>query len=159
MSGTLVHMAAPSLTRVVMIDPLPSVTLGYFGAIAGPIWPRKDPGDTLDYVADYSSVLEGDDSDGLSDLSVQIYPAQAGDLRLVSSAADGARAVLWLTGGYAGTTYQVTLSAVTLGGRHLVRTVNLPVEAIATPPVPPDAITDQSGAAITTENNAPLTVE
>lgn len=159
MSDTLTHLAQPSAVRVVVIDPQAGVARGYYGAVAAPAWPRKDPGDTLDYVADYGCLLAGDEGDAISGLGVQIFPSQPGDLRLVSSAADGARAILWLTGGLAGTIYRVTLTVVTLGGRHVVRTVELPVEMVSSPPIPPGAITDEAGAPITTEGNVPLLVE
>ena len=118
----------------------------------------KDPGDTLDYILDLSDALAGNDGDAIATLDISINPDGTGDLSLQSSSADGDQAILWLTSGVAGTTYAVTVVVGTNSGRIFSRTVSLPVEALATPPVAGSSIiTDQSGAPITDQTGAPLT--
>ena len=96
-----------------------------------PAWPAKDPADVLDYQFDIAPALTGNDGDAVATLDVSITPAAPGDLRLVSAAADGARAVLWLGGGPGGTTYTVTLAIGTQAGRVLSRSVLLPVQLLS----------------------------
>lgn len=133
--------------------------------LATPSWPAKDPADVLDYQFDISPALTGNDGDGLATLDVSISPANPGDLSLASAAADGSRAVLWLQGGMAGTTYTVTLSLGTQAGRVLARSVLLPVvslsSATAASVVPAaTALTTDSGDVLTDQNgNALLTGE
>ena len=75
--------------------------------------------------------MSGNDGDAVSTLDVTISPSAPGDLQLVSAAADGARAVLWLGGGQGGTVYTVTLSIGTQAGRSLFRSVLLPVQLLS----------------------------
>jgi hypothetical protein len=121
------------------------------------IWPIKDPGDVLDYVFDLSDALAGNDGDAIATIDVSIYPSNTGDLSLQSSTADGDQAILWLADGVAGTTYAVTVAVGTNSGRIVSRTVSLPVEALATPVVANNVITDQTGAPLTDQIGAPLT--
>lgn len=119
-------------------------------------WPPKDPGDTLDFVLDITDAIAGNEGDAISTLDIVISPNYPGDLTLESASADGGLAILWLSAGFAGTTYAVTMTMRTNSGRMLARTVNLPVVAMATPPAPPGSLTDQTGAPITTQANQPI---
>jgi hypothetical protein len=121
------------------------------------IWPIKDPADVLDYVFDLTDALAGNDGDAIATIDVSIYPNNTGDLTLRSSRADGDLAILWLAGGIAGTTYAVTVVVGTNSGRVFSRTVSLPVEALSTPTVPANDITDQTGAPLTDQTGAALT--
>ncbi len=121
-------------------------------------WPPKDPTDTLDYVIDISGAITGNEGDAIMTLDVVINPSNPGDLTLKSSSADGELAILWFTAGFAGTVYQVTVTMGTNSGRIIGRTINLPVIAFATPPVPPESLTDQTGAPITDQTDAPILV-
>ncbi len=120
-------------------------------------WPVKDPGDTLDYVFDVAPALTANPGDAISMLDVQISPANPGDLTLVSAAADGPRAVLWLTSGQALTTYTVTVTITTSGGRALARSIALPVVSLASVPAPVNALTTPAGQALTDPSGTPLT--
>jgi len=120
-------------------------------------WPAKDPGDTLDYVFDISPALTANPGDSIATLDVTVSPDHPGDLTLVSAAADGPRAVLWLTGGQALTSYTVTVNITTLGGRTLARSIALPVTALASVPAPASALTTPSGQALTDPTGIPLT--
>ena len=117
----------------------------------------KDPGDTLDYVFDICEALAGNDGDAIATLDVAIYPDNPGDLTLQSSSADGDQAILWLTGGFAGTIYAVTVTVSTNSGRFLNRTVSLPVLSLATPPVSQSDIITETGVPITTQTDQPIT--
>jgi len=148
----------PSNARYLQID-------GFVPTPRGPqipppqalVWPAKDPGDTLDYVFDLTPALTANPGDGISTLDVMISPGNPGDLTLVSAAADGASAVLWLAGGQAPTTYTVTINVTTTGGRTLVRSIALPVVALSSMPVPVNALQTSTGEALTDPTGTPLT--
>jgi hypothetical protein len=120
-------------------------------------WPAKDPGDTLDYVFDVSPALTANPGDTISTLDVLISPDNPGDLILASATADGPRAVLWLSGGQAQTTYTVTITVGTTAGRTLARSVALPVTTLATIPAPAAALTTPAGQPLTDPTGTPLT--
>lgn len=154
-TGQLQHVWRPSAARVLVLDsfvPMPRGTV----APKPLAWPAKDPDDVLDYQFDITPALQGNDGDAVASLDVSIMPADPGDLSLASAAADGARCVLWLAGGYAGTTYSVTLRVGTQAGRTLSRSVLLPVQALSTPALAADAIMAEQGGPLTDENGHPL---
>jgi hypothetical protein len=158
MSTPASHLWRPSNARYVQID-------GFVPTPRGPQippatalkWPAKDPGDTLDYVFDIGPALTANPGDAISTLDIMINPNAAGDLTLVSSSADGAQAVLWLTAGQALTTYTVTISIATTGGRTLARSIALPVVALASTPAPSSALTTPLGQALTDPTGTPIT--
>lgn len=120
-------------------------------------WPEKDPGDTLDYAFDIAPALTGNPGDTIAALSVAISPDNPGDLTLASSAVDGTRAVLWLTGGQPATDYTVTVAITTACGRSLARSIGLAVVPLASVPAPPSAITTLGGAPLTSPFGQPIT--
>ncbi len=132
MATTANHVWHPSASRVLLLD-------GYLPGPRGiPVrppatlqWPPKDPADVLDYQLDIAPALYGNDGDAVATLDVLIIPSDLGDLSVVSSAADGTRAILWLQGGKAGTKYNVILTIGTEAGRLISRSVLLPVIAFA----------------------------
>jgi len=152
------HIWRPSNARYLQID-------GFVRTPRGPqvppaqalAWPAKDPGDTLDYVFDVGPALTANPGDGISTLDVITSPDNPGDLSMVSCTADGARAVLWLAGGQALTTYTVTITVSTLGGRTLVRSVALPVIALSSVPAPVNALETPTGQALTDPTGTPIT--
>ena len=128
-------------------------------------WPVKDPDDVLDYQFDLADVLNGFGrpyagdapcSDSITTLDVSIHPADPGGLALASSAADGVRCILWLSGGQAGTTYPVTLRVGTRAGRVLARSISLPVLALGGGPNPRDWLLTDDGSTITDQNGQPI---
>jgi hypothetical protein len=152
------HLWRPSTARYVQVD-------GFVPTPRGPqipppqplAWPTKDPGDTLDYVLDIMPALAANPGDMISTLDVTISPDNAGDLTLASSSVDGARAVLWLSGGVAQTSYAVTVTISTAGGRSLVRSIGLLVAPLAVVVAPPNALTTPAGTALTGPTGTPLT--
>lgn len=120
-------------------------------------WPPKDPSETLDYVFDVSQALLGNEGDAIATLDIAINPANPGDLMVQSSSADGAQAIIWLSAGFSGTTYAVTITVGTNSGRIIARTVYLPVLTLASLPPPANAITDQTGAPLMTQTGSDLT--
>ncbi|MGC9269007.1 hypothetical protein [Acidiphilium sp.] len=122
-------------------------------------WPEKDPGDTLDYVFEIAPALTGNSGDAIASMTVAISPNNPGDLTLASSAADGTRAVLWLTAGQPGTIYTVTIGISTICGRSLARSIALPVVALASVPAPPTAITTLGGMPLTSPSGQPITAD
>jgi hypothetical protein len=158
MTTSATHLWRPSNARYVQIDGFVPVPRGPQIPPARPLaWPVKDPGDTLDYVFDIAPALTANAGDAIATLDVTIAPAAAGDLSLVSAAADGARAVLWLTGGQALTSYAVTVNITTVGGRALARSIALPVAALAAVTVTAATLTTQSGQPLTDPTGTPLT--
>ncbi len=137
MATSASHLYKPSAARMLMLDgfvpgPRGSRSANSLSAVPLPSWPAKDPADVLDYQFDIAPALSGNDGDAIATLDIGINPSNPGDLALVSAAADGARAVLWLSGGVAGTIYSVTFAIGTQAGRTLARSVLLPVLALST---------------------------
>lgn len=122
-------------------------------------WPEKDPGDTLDYAFEVAPALTGNPGDTIASLSVAISPDNPGDLSLASTAIDGTRAVLWLTGGQPGTDYTVTLNVTTACGRSLARSIALSVVPLAAVPAPATAITTLGGVPLTSPLGQPITAD
>ena len=158
MPTTATYSWIPSTARVVYVDGFGCVPRGTL-QIAPPslVWPAKDPSDTLDYVFYISFALAGNSGDAIATLDVAISPSNPGDLALNSSSADGDQAILWLSAGFAGTTYAVTVTVSTNSGRVIGRTVTLPVIQLTAPPIASNDITDQTGAPITDQNQQPIT--
>lgn len=156
MSTAASHVWRPSAARVLVLDGFVPGPRGVPVQVpAPPTWPAKDPADVLDYQFDIAPALSGNDGDAVATLDVSISPASPGDLSLASAAADGSRAVLWLQGGVAGTTYTVTLMVGTQAGRMLSRSVLLPVVALAR--IGASAVAAAAGETLTTDAGAPLT--
>jgi len=162
MATTASHLYRPGAARVLVLDgfvpgPRGARSDNPLSASPLPAWPAKDPADVLDYQFDIAPALSGCDGDAVATLDVSISPSNPGDLALASAAADGARAVLWLAGGQAGTIYSVTLTIGTQAGRTLSRSVLLPVLALSSAAGSgPGAI---GGGAITTDTGSVLVDE
>jgi len=160
MSTQASHLWSPSNARYVQIDGFVPTPRGPQIPPALPLaWPAKDPGDTLDYVFDIAPALTANPGDAISTLDVAISPANPGDLTMLTAAADGPRAVLWLTRGQATTTYSVTVTVSTTGGRTLARSISLPVVTLASNPAPAAAITTPAGQPLTGPTGNPLTTD
>jgi hypothetical protein len=122
-------------------------------------WPAKDPTDVLDYLLDITDALAGDTGDGIATLDVGIVPNGPGDLVLNSSSASGTHAVLWISGGQIGTTYVVTVTIGTVGGRTIARAIQLPVISLTDISTGlTGGLTTELGAVLTDQNGNPLTL-
>jgi hypothetical protein len=119
-------------------------------------WPTKDPNDVLDYQLNISPALIGNEGDSIATLDVLIAPDNPGDLTLNEAQADGPSAVLWLSGGQAGTVYTITVLISTVTGRTLHRSILLPVLSLSAPPIPSNAIDIASGVVLTDQNGNPV---
>ena len=151
------HVWRPSAARTITLDAFIPVPRGATPAVPAPLsWPLKDPGDLLDYQFDIAPALIGNDGDAIATLDIAISPANPGDLALASTAADGTRAVLWLSAGQPGTTYTVTLSIGTQAGRTVARSVLLPVATLATRPAIPTPLQTETGRPLTDSNGNPI---
>ncbi len=158
MSTPASHLWRPSNARYVQIDGFVPTPRGPQIPPALPLkWPAKDPADTLDYVFDIAPALTANPGDAISTLDVSISPGNPGDITLASASADGAQAILWLSGGQPQTTYTVTVSITTTGGRTLARSIALPVIALASAPAAAAALTTLNGQALTDPTGTPLT--
>lgn len=158
MSTPASHTWRPSNARYLQIDGFVPTPRGPQIPPAVPLaWPAKDPGDTLDYVFDIAPALTANPGDTIATLDTVISPNNPGDLTLAASSADGAWAVLWLSGGQALTTYTVTVTVTTTGGRTLARSISLPVIALASVPAPQAALTTPAGQPLTDPTGTPLT--
>lgn len=155
----------PSTVRIVTLEPAIPTARGTPASV--PLaWPAKDPDDVLDYQFDIAPALtgtawsapDGPSTDAVATLDVAIEPSEPGDLALASAAADGARCVLWLVGGQAGTTYTVTLRIGTQAGRTLSRSVRLPVLALSVPTPTHETLLTEDGRPLTDQFGHPLQV-
>jgi hypothetical protein len=158
MATPATHIWRPSHARYLEIDGFVPTPRGPVIAPVQPlVWPQKDPGDTLDYIFDIAPALRASPGDVISTLDVAISPSNSGDLTLASSAADGTRAVLWLTAGQPGTAYAVTVSITTSAGRTIIRSIALPVVSLATLPATVETLTTLAGQVLTDADGNPLT--
>ena len=159
MSTPASHLWRPSNARYVQITGFIPTPRGPQVPVALPMaWPAKDPADTLDYVFDVAPALAANPGDVISTLDVVISPANPGDLTLASSAVDGTRAVLWLTGGQPQVNYTVNIVVTTCGGRALARSLLLPVVALAAVQTAPGSLTTLSGLPLTDPAGTPITI-
>jgi len=81
----------------------------------------KDPSAVLDYRIDWSTWL------GADTISIVTWSVPTG-ITKVSSSNDSTSATIWLSGGTAGTIYEVTCRIVTAGGRTDDRTIGITIE-------------------------------
>ena len=159
MPTTAAHVWRPSAARTITLDafiPVPRGTTSVAPALLS--WPLKDPADLLDYQFDIAPALIGNDGDAIATLDITISPSAPGDLALTSTAADGTRAVLWLSSGQSGTTYVVTLTIGTQAGRTVARSVLLPVVTLALAPSAPAPLQTEAGTAVTDSSGNPILV-
>lgn len=158
MTTSASYLWKPSNARYVQINGFVQVPRGPQVPPPQPlVWPPKDPGDTLDYVFDIQPALTANPGDGISSMNVTISPNEPGDLTLLSSAIDGTKVVLWLSGGQAQTSYTVTVYAVTNGGRTVVRSIALPVVSLSSALASADALQTSTGQPLTDPTGTPLT--
>jgi hypothetical protein len=157
MATPAIHVTKPSVARTVTLDAFIPVPRGST-AVAPPLltWPTKDPNDVLDYQLNIAPALIGNEGDSIATLDVLITPGNPGDLTLNQAEADGASAVLWLSGGQAGTIYTITVTISTVSGRALQRSILLPVLLLSVVPVPAAAIDVSTGAVLTDQNGNPV---
>ena len=157
MPTTAAHVWRPSAARSITLDafvPVPRGTIAAAPALLS--WPLKDPSDLLDYQFDIAPALLGNDGDAIATLDIAVAPSANGDLAIASTAADGTRAVVWLSGGQPGTVYTVTLTIGTQAGRTIARSVLLPVAILAIPPTMPTTLLTSTGMPITDQNGNPI---
>ena len=116
-----------------------------------PTWPTKDPSETLDYTADFTSVLPL----GAVPLQLDYAVLPAGALA-ISASFTGSIVSLVVSGGAAGTTPQIALTLTTADGQQITRSVFLPILSLGpVAPVDPEALT-VNDFALTTDGD-PLT--
>ncbi len=159
MSETITRVWRPSTARRVVLDgfaPVPRGTSQTNPPLLS--WPAKGPADVLDYEFDITAALAGHESDGIADVSVVSSPAGSAHLAVGDIAADGRIAVVWLSGGQAGTTYRLQITVTTTSGRVLGRAVALPVLALAAQQPPAGALQAGGGAVITDEDGNPILI-
>ncbi len=159
MSETLPRVWRPSSARRVVLDGFAPVPRGT-SQMAPPLlaWPAKDPADVLDYELDITAAVAGHEADSIAAVSVLPSPAGAGHLQVGEIAADGRVAVMWLSGGQAGTTYRLQITVTTASGRVLGRAVALPVLPLAAQAAPTGALQTPGGAIITDEDGNPILI-
>ncbi|MEJ0016739.1 MAG: hypothetical protein WDN25_09245 [Acetobacteraceae bacterium] len=157
MATPATHVWRPSSARTVVLDSFIPVPRGGAAVAPAPLnWPTKDPVDVLDYQFDISPALVGNDGDVIDTVDVSIEPSGPGALVMTSATVDGAIAVLWLTGGQAGTIYTINLVITTLNGRTLNRSILLPVLNLSVPPAPAGALIIDGGLVLTDQNGNPV---
>jgi hypothetical protein len=65
-------------------------------------------------------------------------------------------AILWLSGGQAGTVYLLTLVVTTVNGRTIRRSILLPVLHLSAAANVPNALVTDSGVVLTDQNGNPV---
>jgi hypothetical protein len=151
------HVWKPSKTRIIAIDSFVPVPRGTTAAAPTLLsWPSKDPGDILDYQLDIEPALIGNEGDTIQSVDIEVDPSKPGDLSMDNITADGYRIVIWLSGGQAGVTYNVTVIAAMASGRTLQRSILLPVIAMSLPSIPANAIETTTEDPLTDENGNPI---
>jgi len=151
------HVWKPSKARTIVIDNFIAVPRGTTATVPTLLsWPSKDPGDILDYQLDINPALIGNEGDTIDSVDIDVDPSQPGDLSLDNTAADGYKIILWLSGGQAGVTYNVTVKATLASGRALQRTILLPVVALSLPSIPENAIETSSQDPLTDQEGNPI---
>jgi hypothetical protein len=155
----------PSSARCVVLDGFLPVPRGAALPTATPLtWPPKDPSDVLDYQIDASQALLGNDGDVITSIVVAVQPPD--ELLPGQVLADGQVAVMWFSGGVAGTTYVVQATIGTSSGRVIGRAILMPVQPLASPPAPAptpgasaaSALETDAGVVVTDQNGAPILV-
>jgi hypothetical protein len=156
--ATLVsHVWKPSNARIITIDSFVPVPRGSFATVPTPLsWPSKDPADILDYQLNIEPALIGNEGDTIGSVDLDIEPSQPGDLSLDNTAADGYKIVLWLSGGMAGVTYNVTVRVALASGRMLQRTILLPVVAMSSSSLLVNSINATAQNPLTDQNGNPI---
>jgi hypothetical protein len=84
----------------------------------------KDPGAVLDYTFDWTAWL-ADIADAITTHTITV---PTGITKNSSSVTGGNKVVAWISGGAAGTTYQITCQIVTTGGRTDERSIYIKVK-------------------------------
>lgn len=158
MATVAAKVVRPSSARRVVLDGFVPVPRGSLATAPSPLaWPAKDPEDVLDYELDISAALSGD-KDTIATIDVSIAPSGASGLMLMSASADGCVAVLWVSGGVAGTVYSVQVSIGTTAGRTIGRAIFLPVLAMVSALPPTSALTTGSGLVVVDQAGNPILV-
>lgn len=85
-------------------------------------WPFKDPNEVLDYEIDWSARI------GSDEISTVTWTVPVGITKNSDTISD-AIAVIWLSGGTAGQSYDIGCRVVTTGGRTFDETVTLSVSS------------------------------
>lgn len=75
----------------------------------------KQPRDRIDFDVTFGDWLDERGGDTIGAVLASVAPA---GLTLLTTANDGRRVKQWIEGGESGTTYQITLTATTVGGRQ-----------------------------------------
>ena len=86
-------------------------------------WPNKDADEVLDYKIDFADLLAGDT---ISTVTWVIAPS---GLTKQSQSNTTTTATIWLTGGADGTSYTVTCTITTAGGRTFEQAVKIKIKA------------------------------
>lgn len=86
-------------------------------------WPFKDPNELLDFEVDWAARIGS--SDNIASVTWTIPTGLAKDDESVS----GKVAIVWLSGGSEGVSYNVGCRVVTTGGRTYDETIVLPVRS------------------------------
>jgi len=92
--------------------------------MAHQFWPDKDPGEQLDYRIDWKDrLLVNRVTDSIASST---WTGTSG-ITIASNNFSGTFTTVWLAGGTIGTTYTVTNTIVTTGGRTMVQSVSIKI--------------------------------
>jgi hypothetical protein len=100
-------------------------------------WPTAEPDDSLDYSLDVTAAIE-DATDAITVATAMVAPSGTGEVVASNITVANNVISLYLTGGVAGRTYMVNLTATTAANRVFQWYVYLPIDPrLAAVPVPP----------------------
>jgi hypothetical protein len=104
------------------------------------IWPRKEPGETLDYQIDATTQIAAQ-QDTITRVSASVSPAGPNEMVVTRVTVAGSFVTVWMTGGAAARIYRVNVQISTGAGR----TYEFPIVVVISPdlatyPITPPAI-------------------
>lgn len=88
---------------------------------------NKDPDEVLDYVRDWSVVLDGDEI--ATSVWLPVEEAEADQITVDSDSHDETTATVWLSGGNLNVTHKVLNRITTTGGRTFDKTLRFKIKA------------------------------
>ena len=157
MTSIVSHIWKPVKSRTITIDGFIPVPRGT--SVGPPVpasWPAKDPADILDYQLNIGPAFSGNDGDYITGVDVDISPGQPGDLSLDNVSADGPNVILWLSAGFPGVNYTITIKASLSSGRIIQRSILLPVVLLSSVAIPVNALLTTTRDPLTDESGVPI---
>ena len=108
--------------RIVVLSDQPPMLRGRFVAPPGLTWPTKDPSETIVYGVDFARMLRGQ-----SVIQIDVSQTPANSLVIVQTKVVGTIGMVRLSGGTAGQSAQVSMTATLSDGERIARSISIPI--------------------------------